>query len=141
MNNITALVFFCVAVILVGLLLFIVICLNKKGGKHLNVEYYRTQCLKYENQLRRDEPSTFPMAVLNADKLVEQAMREKGMKGQTMGEKLKNSPKSFSDINGLWNAHKLRNRIAHEPNIEVKYEETRAALMQFRKALKDLGAI
>lgn len=141
MNNVTNLVFFCAGVILVGLLVFVAICLNKKCGKTLNVEYYRAQCLKNEHQLKPNEPSSFSMAVLNSDKLVEQAMKEKGLKGQTMGEKLKSSPKSFSDINGLWTSHKLRNRIAHEPNVTVSYDEAKIALAQFRKALKDLGAI
>lgn len=141
MSNITSLVFFVVAVILVGLLIFISICINRHSKKTLNVEYYRTQVLKNENQLKRDEPTSYQMSVLNSDKLVEQAMRDYGMSGQTMGEKLKNSPKTFSDINGLWNAHKLRNKIAHEPNVNIKYDEAKFALAQFRKALKDLGAI
>ncbi len=140
MENVTVLVFFCLAVIIVGLLVFIAICLGKKQ-KTLNVEYYRAQCLKNEHTLKKDEPTSFSLAVLNADKLVEQAMKEKGMSGQTMGEKLKSSPKSFSDINGLWTSHKLRNRIAHEPDVTVSYDEAKTALMQFRKALKDLGAI
>lgn len=141
MNNVTNLVFFFVAIILVGLALFIFISLNNHGKKNLNVEYYRTKCLKNEHILKRDNPATFSMAVLNADKLVEHAMKEKGMSGQTMGEKLKNSPKFFSDVNGLWRSHKLRNQIAHEPDVSISYEQAKTALIEFRKALKDLGAI
>jgi hypothetical protein len=79
--------------------------------------------------------------VLNADKLVDQALRESGINGETMGERLKSSATKFSDLNGLWTAHKLRNRIAHEPDVAVSYDEARYALNCFRKALKDLGAI
>jgi transposase len=81
------------------------------------------------------------LAVLNADKLVDLALRQCGVRGETMGERLKNDASKFSDINGLWTAHKLRNRIAHESDVVVNYDEARHALGYFKKALKDLGAI
>lgn len=131
------------AILLVGALLFAVISKTtfKKTSKHLNVDQYRSKCLAIENQLKRDEMSSYHLTVLNADKLVDQAMRECGIKGETMGERLKNSVNKFSDINGLWTAHKLRNRIAHESDVAITYDEARSALGNFRKALKDLGAI
>jgi len=58
-----------------------------------------------------------------------------------MGERMKNSAPMFSDRNGIWTAHKLRNTIAHESDVNVTYDEARLALQAFRKALKDLGAI
>jgi len=131
------------AVVILGGLMFLFISkfTVKKCRTHLNVEEYRVKFLAAENQLRRDDQASYSLSVLNADKLVDQALRERGFPGDTMGEKLKNSPKKFGDINGLWNAHKLRNRIAHETNVVVGYDEARYALASFKKALKDLGAI
>jgi hypothetical protein len=97
--------------------------------------------LTIENQLKREEPSSGHLAVLNADKLVDQALRESGISGETMGDRLKNSSTKFSDLNGLWEAHKLRNRIAHEPDVSVTYDDARRALGSFKKAMKELGAI
>ena len=131
-----------VVVILGGLMFFFMSkSTNKKCRTHLNVEEYRVKFLAAENQLKRDDQGSYSLSVLNADKLVDQALRERGLPGETMGEKLKNSPKKFSDINGLWTAHKLRNRIAHETNVVVGYDEAQYALASFKKALKDLGAI
>lgn len=141
MDQTTSLIFFLSAVVLIGALIFAMICFGKKGAGHLNVEYYRTQYLKIENQLKRDEQSSYHLAVLNADKLVDQAMRQKGIHGQTMGDRMKSASKTFSDINGFWSAHKLRNKIAHEPDVYINYDEARQSLAQFKKALKDLGAI
>lgn len=129
------------AIIIVGALLFAFICVTKKGAKRLDVERYRVKYLAIENQFKRDEPSSFHLSVLNADKLVDQALRDRGARGQTMGERMKNSASLFSDRNGIWTAHKLRNQIAHESDVMVTYEEARYALVCFRKALKDLGAI
>lgn len=114
---------------------------SKTSHKRLNVEEYRVKFLASENQLKHDEPNSYSLSVLNADKLVDQACRECGLPGETMGERLKNSPQRFKDINGLWTAHKLRNRIAHETNVTVSYNDAKYALESFKKALKDLGAI
>jgi len=136
-----SIVFFFAAIIIVGALLFALICTSKKGTRRLDVERYRVKYLAIENQLKRDEHSSYHLSVLNADKLVDQALRERGVSGQTMGERMKNSASLFSDRNGIWTAHKLRNRIAHESDANVTYDEARYALSCFKKTLKDLGAI
>lgn len=136
-----SIVFFLSAVLIIGALLLFVIFVSKKGVKNLDVEKYRVKCLAIEQQFKKDEPSSYHLAVLNADKLVDQALRELGIKGQTMGERMKNSADRFSDRNGIWTAHKLRNVIAHESDAHVSYESAKKALNSFRQALRDLGAI
>ncbi|PKL31045.1 hypothetical protein CVV43_04235 [Candidatus Saccharibacteria bacterium HGW-Saccharibacteria-1] len=136
-----SIIFFLAAVLIIGALLLFLICVTKKGVKRLDVEKYRVRCLAIEQQFKKEEPSSYHLAVLNADKLVDQALRELGVKGQTMGERMKNSANRFSNRNGIWTAHKLRNVIAHESDAHVSYESARQALNNFRQALKDLGAI
>lgn len=136
-----SIIFFLAAVLIIGALLLFLICVTKKGVKHLDVEKYRVRCLAIEQQFKKEEPSSYHLAVLNGDKLVDQALRELGVKGQTMGERMKNSANRFSNRNGIWTAHKLRNVIAHESDAHVTYEDARRALVNFRQALKDLGAI
>ncbi|MEI6850507.1 MAG: hypothetical protein WCK26_00905 [Candidatus Saccharibacteria bacterium] len=135
------LIFFLAAVLIVGAVMLTLILNSKKGSKKLNVERYRVKCLEIENQLRRDQPSSFQMTVLNADKLVDQALKGLGIKGKTMAERMKNSVSLYSDRNGIWTAHKLRNQIAHESDVNVTYEQARQAIASFKKALKDIGAI
>lgn len=136
-----SIVFLFAAIIIVAAIMFALICVTKKVGKHIDVEKYRAKCLEIEHQLKPDEPSSYQLCVLNGDKLVDQALRDLGIKGQTMGERLKNSASMYSDRNGIWTAHKIRNVIAHETNAVVTYEQAKRALSCFRQALKDLGAI
>ena len=68
-------------------------------------------------------------------------MHEIGIPGKTMGDRLKKANDRFSDINAVWRAHKLRNAIAHETDLEITYQQAANALMIYKKALKDLGAI
>lgn len=134
-------IFMFAIILLIGALLLTIICMGKKGSKRLNVEYYRVKCLEIEQKLRKEDVSSFSLSVLNADKLVDQALREIGAKGETMGERMKNSAQLFSDKNGIWQAHILRNKISHEIDFNITYELALKALVSFRRALKDLGAI
>lgn len=127
--------------IIAGLMLALIMLSSKRGKRHLNVEYYRCKCLEIEHQLKADNPHTYSTCVINGDKLVDHALKERGARGSTMGERLKSFHNVIRDNNGIWTAHKLRNRIAHEPDSKVSYAEARQALSEFRKALKDLGAI
>jgi hypothetical protein len=137
----TALLIFIIGVLIVGILLVAVIMLTKKGPSTLDVDKYRLRWLTIEKQLRSDEPSSAHLSVLNADKLLDQALRERGVKGETMGERMKTARESWSNANGVWTAHKLRNQIAHESEVQVSYDDARRALANFKQALKDIGAI
>lgn len=137
----TSIIFFFAAILIVAGLLFAVITWTKKGQTQLNVDKYRLKWLKIEQQLKRDEPTSYHLTVLEADKLVDMALRERGAKGDTMGERMKNMKDVWSNRNAIWNAHKLRNQIAHETDAKVTYDAARRALAGFKQGLKDLGAI
>lgn len=134
-------IFFFAGIIIFGALLFAIISLTRKGPKHLDVEHYRTKWMAIEQQLVSDQPATFSLSILNADKLLDQAMKERGLKGETMAERLKSASQLFTNRNNVWSAHKLRNKIAHDPEVRVTYESARHALGDFKRALKDVGAI
>ncbi|CAN5380287.1 hypothetical protein BH10PAT4_BH10PAT4_2320 [soil metagenome] len=134
-------IFMFAIIIIVGALLFAVIGISRKGPKNLDVDHYRRKWLSIEQQFKRDEVATYSLCVLNADKLLDQALKERGMKGETMGERMKAAKNVFSKRNNVWSAHKLRNKIAHEPDVRVTYDAARYALADLKRALKDMGAI
>jgi len=78
------------------------------------------------------------LQILEADKLLDKIMMKYGYKG-SLGEKLKKGASHFHDIDGLWAAHKCRNKIAHELHYQVSIQERRRVLQQFERAFKDLG--
>lgn len=77
-------------------------------------------------------------AVMDADKILDYALARKGFVG-SVGEKLKKAGPRFSNLDGIWRAHKYRNKLAHELG-RVKMDEAKDALGQFKRALNDLGA-
>jgi hypothetical protein len=111
------------------------------NAQQLNVEKYRRRWLEVEQMLDRNDQRSCQFAIIEADKMLDIAMKESGVGGETMGERLKTAKHRWSDQNGLWTAHKLRNQIVHEADIKVGYDTTRRALASFKKALKDMGAI
>lgn len=129
------------ALIVFGGLLFAIIALTKKGTRHLDKSYYQSRWLSIENQLSRDNELSYTMSVIDADKLLDCALRQRGFGGKTMGDRLKNAKNVLSNRQRVWSAHKLRNRIAHEANVRVSYDDARHALGGLKQGLKDLGAL
>ena len=132
---------FIVAILIVAVLVFVAILLTGKRGYHFNVEAYQTKFLAIENKLSQTNPATFMTTVIEADKLLDKALIEMGMAGKTMGDRLKKCGERFSNINAVWRAHKLRNALAHEADLEISYKQAYNALQIYKQALKDLGAI
>ena len=77
-------------------------------------------------------------AVLEADKLLDALLKHKGYSG-SLGEKLKAADECFNNIDQVWRAHKLRNRLAHEMDFAPPEKDLRGALQSFYAAYKDLG--
>ncbi len=132
---------FMIGILVVGVLLIVVIALTKKGPVQLDVERYRMRWLGIEKQLNKTESSSYHLVILNADKLLDQALKERGIRGETMGERMKTAREIWSNANAVWYAHKLRNQIAHETDVRISYDDARRALAGFKQALKDIGAI
>lgn len=132
---------FIFAILIVAVLVFVAILLTGKRTHHFNVEAYQSRFLAIENKLRQENPATFVTTIIEADKLLDKALMEMGVPGKTMGDRLKRSGDKFTDINAVWRAHKLRNAIAHETDLEISYKQAFNALNIYKQALKDLGAI
>lgn len=132
---------FIFAILIVAVLVFVAILLTGKRGYHFNVEAYQSRFLAIENRLKQDNPATFVTTIIEGDKLLDKAMVEMGVSGKTMGDRLKKAGGRFTNLNAVWRAHKLRNMIAHESDVEISYKQAFNALAVYKQALKDLGAI
>lgn len=129
-----------ISVIVIGIALLIIISLTKRGGKVLDQQKYRSRWLEI-TQNAGSTPQTWQFAIMSADKLLDSALRDRGVVGETLGERLKNAKPFLSNIDGVWRAHKLRNQIAHDDGVKVSQRQASEALKIFKKALTDLGAL
>ena len=130
------------SIAVVGILIFVAVVLTGKKKYTFDKLEYQSDFLAIENSLEKSNPQSYNMAVVEGNKLLDKTMMEMGIPGKTMGERLKKCGKEkYSQLNAVWNAHKLRNQIAHEPGFKLEYHQARHALTIYKTALKDLGAI
>jgi len=131
---------FLIATLIFAIVLVVLIRLLGKPAVKLDTDAYRRIWLEVSGSVTSDV-SSWQLAILNADKLLDKALREKGSKGETMGERMKAMRDHFSNNNSVWTAHKLRNQIAHEQNVQLSRGQTDKALAAYRQALQDIGAL
>ncbi|MEK7673381.1 MAG: hypothetical protein AAB373_05875 [Patescibacteria group bacterium] len=130
---ILVLVFFAVDLVIAFLILYR--RFKRSGLKPEELQYIKSHWIRIIDSFKSHPKE----AILDADKLLDYALGKKGLQGN-LGEKLKQAKGRFTDINQVWNAHKLRNKIAHEL-MEIDIGEAKMALAQFKRGLNDLGAM
>ena len=90
----------------------------------------KTNLNKIRGLTTSSDESKLKSAVLEADKLLDYVLKSKKVRGETLGDRLKNSKNLFStsSYNKVWEVHKLRNRLAHEMNFnpDVRYLKSSA---------------
>lgn len=93
-----------------------------------------------QRHLNSTKEAEWKFAVIEADALIDSLLKASGYPGDTMGDRLKNMDKSqIVTLDGLWEAHKIRNRLAHEPNYFLRYGEAKRAVQLYEKTLKELN--
>jgi hypothetical protein len=110
----------------------------KKFKKAGLAESDRKFLLKKWQEIKKDPDLRHQ--IINADKILDKLLEKRGYEGN-VGDKLKQSKAHFSDLDGVWNAHKLRNKLAHELDFHLSNGAAQAALRSFEKAFKDLGLL
>lgn len=123
------------AVALLGLVTFFI----KRPRKDLDRQYFRKQWKELQKQCAKAE--TWTLAVIQADSLLDEALKKKHFKGKTMGERLVSAQRSLTNNDGVWFGHKLRNQLVHQTDVALREKDIKHALIGIGQALKDLGAI
>ena len=116
-------------------LVLVILLIAHKGKPRMDKKHF----LKHWESIEHEE--NYTAAVIKADSLLDEALKNAGIKGGTTGERLNNAAGFLRDVNAAWSAHKLRNKLAHEHDADPTAMECQKALRQYKKALKDLGAL
>ncbi len=87
------------------------------------------------------DKTTWAKALTEADKLLDKALKRRRYSGKSMGERLVSAQKSFSQNDTVWFAHNLCKKIAANPDAKLRQTDVKHALVGFRQALRDIGAL
>jgi len=90
-------------------------------------------------EIEKMEPK---LAVIEADKLVDTVLKKSGLKGESLGERLRSAQKLVSrDVySNMWEAHKIRNQIVHDHDFDIRYVDHALAIYRMKKFLIEIGA-
>lgn len=103
-------IFIIIVVVVIILVVLMGILSSRTAGTETWKLTLRSEFHKISNQ------SNSAQKLVELDKLMDFYLKNSGLKGETMGERLKNARKLFSrnDYNEIWEAHKMRNKLVHE---------------------------
>ncbi len=90
-----------------------------------------------------ENTSDWRLAVIEADIMLDELLEKLKLPGDTMGEKLKAVEKSdFLTIESAWEAHKIRNMIAHQGNdFLISQREIRRIISLYEAVFKEFRLI
>lgn len=94
-----------------------------------------------EELLARTDEMSYKLAVMEADKLLDHALKAKFFPGTSLGERLRAAGYKYPAIRNVWPAHLTRNKLVHEANYHLDERTARNAITQFKRALAELGAL
>lgn len=99
--------------------------------------------LEIENLLETGDVIHAEQAIVKLDKFFDEMLKQTGAQGETFADRLRNSENLFNrqTYNDIWEAHKLRNRIAHDVDVKISVGECKAAVNKFKSGLHSLGAL
>ncbi|PIP73139.1 MAG: hypothetical protein COW88_02965 [Candidatus Lloydbacteria bacterium CG22_combo_CG10-13_8_21_14_all_47_15] len=94
-------------------------------------------------QADSENPSDWKLAILEADIILDEMVVKIGYQGENLGERLKNVEISdFTTLPSAWEAHKVRNRIAHEGDqFVLTGRDTRRVIGLYEKVFSEFKYI
>ncbi len=111
--------------------------------KHQSPETKNSRWDVIQLRVAENNPEAWKIAIIEADILLDETLANAGYVGQSIGEKLKSAnPHSFTTLQDAWEAHKVRNDIAHVGSDFVLTKKTaQEALVQFGRVFREFGVI
>ena len=96
----------------------------------------KDRIIKWEdikNKINSDSVEDWKEAIIAADSILDDIFSRIGYKMDGLGEKLKNiEPSDFANLQEVWDAYKIRSRIAREgARFEISHEEAKSALAKY----------
>jgi len=143
-------------IVSVALVIGTIILIIKTGWFSLRVDRVRDVILKTDMPKKRANDACaavqkhffagnindLKVAVMSADNILNDALQYAGIRGVNLGERLKHLQRGqMPNLEDVWDAHKLRNEIAHETSFALKRDMAERALDAYKIALKNLGVL
>jgi tryptophan 2,3-dioxygenase len=113
--------------------------LPRRRAKRLNVKRFTENWKALQKHCATRK--TWPLALTEADVLLDKALKQRRFKGKTTGERLVAAQHELGSNSAVWFSHKYCQRMEDIDVRTMKKKQVAEALAGFRQALRDLGAL
>ncbi|MFN3188399.1 MAG: hypothetical protein ACK42D_02530 [Candidatus Paceibacteria bacterium] len=93
--------------------------------------------------IESDNPNDWKHAIIEADIILDKALKQLGYAGASLGERLRSiTPTMLGSIDDAWEAHKVRNHIAHGgPDFVLTHKIAKDTIIRYERVLGELGLL
>ncbi len=114
----------------------------RSGSKTLRLDLIESRWKKIMQRKKEGNLDSLRIAIIEADSLVDDVLKQKGVPGEHMADRLSNLDTSdLPSIEKLWAAHRLRNDLVHTSGFFVSPDNASTTLESYHVFLKELGAL
>jgi len=108
----------------------------QKGGKFVG-----GRLAELHTHVQSSNPNDWKLAIIEADIILDDTLKKQGYVGTSLGERLRNiSPSSLSSLDDAWQAHKIRNQIAHGGvDFALTQKLAQETIVRYERVFTELG--
>jgi hypothetical protein len=90
-----------------------------------------------------ENPNDWRLAIIEADIMLDELVARLPYVGTTLGERLKQANRSnFATLDDAWEAHKMRNRIAHDGSaFDLTHREAQKTIARYENVLREFHVL
>lgn len=126
--------------------------IEKERGERAEAEKVTIEKTRTKNEIRwnfiqeklnSDNESDWRIAIIEADTILDEIVGTMNLNGGSLGEKMKVIEKSdFNTLDDAWEAHKARNRVAHDGNaVPLSSREARRIIGLYENVFREFGYV
>ena len=94
------------------------------------------------SRMKTKEPNNWKMAIIEADLVMDEVIKSSGYRGANTDERFKQvEPNVLANAEELREAHKIRDRVAHEPDFTIGKEDALRILRVYKKSFQEFGLL
>lgn len=130
-----------IVALVVGIFVALIVAaiIYRKLPKKLKSEHFHENWKEVQKNCK--DKNNWPQALKEADHLLDTALKKRKYNGKTMGERMVSAQRTFSNNDAVWFAHNLAKKVIADPDTRLKEADVKSALIGFRQALRDIGAL
>jgi len=96
-----------------------------------------------KEHIESDNPNDWKHAIIESDIILDKALKQLGYAGTSLGERLRSiTPSMLASIDDAWEAHKVRNHIAHSgADFVLTHKIAKEAVLRYERVFSELGLL